>query len=464
MTTSTSPQRTAVQSLRSLTPYVNFQRPTLKVSHSHPDPWSGMKAVGSRDKIDDAPFTLWDEAVNDFRNPSKKEIAWIQQKYSASSIFFQWPIISITTDTSPDPVPLTVAGVAAVFTPIEDYNPEPILVNTMYGGRHQPDPLPTLRIPNWTLPSRTQIKDVAKAIGSYSNVRSITFMCNYLVAELAVDDRAYTNGSLPRRVAGVAIFYHHSDQDFWSTMENQARGRLIDPGTGVQDTTDYLVHDTGDLCPGIRLESASVSTQGEYATISRSTSAGLLLMGNHGQLRLTAANHGFSFPDRSILSNEVYHPSHNDTRIGVIEERWPKEDVALITLDPSVRFSNKNYFDAKEPRRLLGGDQVIFQEWYVADGMSTGAVAMFARGIKADFQVPRTPNLPWDYTVFDNIKTIFRTIGATGGSTKDGLCGAPIVQDDSDAGGVAGFFQLASTDYALSPHLDDIVAAGWALA
>lgn len=42
-------------------------------------------------------LTPWDEGVDDL--PSNEAKARIQQKYSASSTMFQWPLISITTNT-----------------------------------------------------------------------------------------------------------------------------------------------------------------------------------------------------------------------------------------------------------------------------------------------------------------------------------------------------------------------------
>lgn len=60
-------------------------------------------------------------------------------------------------------------------------------------------------------------------------------------------------------------------------------------------------------------------------------------------------------------------------------------------------------------------------------------------------------------------ENIYHMIGPTRGTSKDGPCGAPIVQDDSVDGGVAGFFQLANNEICLLPVLDEIIDRGLSL-
>lgn len=57
---------------------------------------------------------------------------------------------------------------------------------------------------------------------------------------------------------------------------------------------------------------------------------------------------------------------------------------------------------------------------------------------------------------------MYHMIGATGGTTKDGLCGAPIVDEAGDCV-VTGFFQLANNEICLSPVLDEIIDLSWDL-
>ena len=113
----------------------------------------------------------------------------------------------------------------------------------------------------------------------------------------------------------------------------------------------------------MKVESAPVTNHGAYAT-----STGTLLRDNRGNKRLTAANHGF------LYSDEVYHPSHAGRRIGEIGERFEALDIALIKLDPYISFSNRNYFEAFPPKRLLRSEEAENGIWSCANGISTGAV------------------------------------------------------------------------------------------
>ena len=44
---------------------------------------------------------------------------------------------------------------------------------------------------------------------------------------------------------------------------------------------------------------------------------------------------------------------------------------------------------------------------------------------------------------------------------REGICGAAIVEDDTDDGGVAGFCWEASPNYAFSPCLNELIDRGW---
>ena len=44
------------------------------------------------------------------------------------------------------------------------------------------------------------------------------------------------------------------------------------------------------------------------------------------------------------------------------------------------------------------------------------------------------------------------------------MYGAALVEDDEDGGGVAGFFQEANDDFALTPCLDEFIDRSWSVA
>lgn len=96
--------------------------------------------------------------------------------------------------------------------------------------------------------------------------------------------------------------------------------------------------------------------------------------------------------------------------------------------------------------------------------MSTGLVYLFLQGVSS--YEARRPTKPRPVQIdFAEWKTenMYHMIGPTGGTTKDGLCGAPILDDDTGDGAVAGFFQLADNEICLSPVLDEIIDHGWDL-
>lgn len=80
--------------------------------------------------------------------------------------------------------------------------------------------------------------------------------------------------------------------------------------------------------------------------------------------------------------------------------------------------------------------------------MSTGLVFLFLQGVSSyEARLPSTPRpIKINFTEWVT-ENMFHMIGPTGGTTKDGFCGAPIV------GAVAGFFQLANNEMCLSPVL-----------
>lgn len=204
-----------------------------------------------------------------------------------------------------------------------------------------------------------------------------------------------------------------------------------------------------------------MTDEGPHATSSWTTTAGVMLRNINGQVRMTVSNHGFP------KSDEVFHPSTDGGRIGEITERWLPQDIALVRLDPSVAFSNNSYFEAQTPKRLLRSQQLensCYGSWFCADGMSTGLVFLFLQGVSS-YEARRHANPRAIEMEFAEWRTenIYHMIGPTGGTTKDGLCGASIVHDNSVDGGVTGFFQLANNEICLSPVLDEITDRGWSL-
>ena len=474
-----------VQDLRHQTAYVNFPSPLTRTHDSEASvpssifqrkAWTKIEeGFGSRHLEDTAPFSLWDQERKEFRGPTDIEKSWIFSRYQATAIHLDWPIVIIETEYPPSPLPVTVGCVAALFVPppnpfmgekasssrylSSQYLPSSFEVNTSFASPRVLDPISTYKLESWKIPTRKQQEHVLEVLNPMMNIKRLNFVWPYIIVELYMDDRVYATHSLPGRIAGCTTLYHRSELTYWQDMKPRTREILIDPKLGIQDTTNYLEESSQSLTPGVRVSSAPLTNQG-YAIISRSTTAGVVLRNHEGQVRLTVANHGF------LESEEVFHPTTNDFRIGEISERWPAQDVALVKLDPSISFRNLHYFEAQTPLRLLRSEELERSKtgkWFSVDGMSTGLLFLFLRGVSL-YQARRpSPNpIQIDFCKWTT-EHVFRLIGPAGGSTKDGICGAAIVEDDPEMGGVAGFFQLANDEICLSPVLDEFIDRGWTL-
>jgi hypothetical protein len=466
--------------------YLNFPSP-LTLSHDSEDAvpssifkrkaWTTIEdGFGSRHVEDTAPFSLWDQKTKDFRSPTKVETGWIFDRYSARGITILWPILIIETEHPPSPLPLTVACVAALFVPPPDppegenrfpsaYGPSFLQVNTSFASPRVPDPISHYKLEPWKIPSRQQQEHVLEVLSPMMNIKRLNFTWPYIIVELHTDDRAYGRYSLPGRVAGCTTLYHQSELSYWQDIKNQPRARFIDPQSGIHDTTNYLSESSsGSLSPGVGV-SAGPSTDQDQADISRSTTAGVLLRNPDGRVRLTVANQGF------IESDEVFHPTTHGLRIGEISERRPAQDIALVNLYPSISFQNHHYFEAQPPRRLFRSDELEHSKtgtWFSVDGISTGLLFLFLRGIS--LYEGRRPSSDPSTVAIDRVKWsrehIFQVISPTGGNVSDGVRGAPIVEENPEmggGGGVAGFFKSVDNEICLSPVLDELVDEGWTL-
>ena len=166
------------------------------------------------------------------------------------------------------------------------------------------------------------------------------------------------------------LSFHHQEESVFKGLS--ARARQTKPEPFVQDTSDYLSL-FGENCPGVRVTSATIADDGSHLPGSMSTTAGILLRDNHGNQRLTVSNHGFQ------NRKEVFHPTETSKLIGEIDERWEHLGIALVKLNPSINFTNKTYFEAKAPRRLLSSHEIPYGAYFSVDGMSTASCKLRAQ-------------------------------------------------------------------------------------
>ena len=405
---------------------------------------------------------LWDSDKNDFRMPTGVEEAWIVTRFNPTAIGVQFPVMVIETVSPPEPLPLTVAAVAVSFVPppstilrdsniqrlVALFDARPLEIPANYAGPREPvDPL-SFKFRKQTQPSDQEMRLLVEQLFVFCNPRMVHIMCPRLLVELHVEDqRVYQPNSLPRRIGGFAVHYYHQTDSVFEGLPVRGRERFVSPTTSSEDDSDYLAA-FNELCPGVRVESARAT-----ADLSMHTTAGVLVQDNHGHQRLTVSNQGF------IHGDEVFHPTNNGRTIGEIAERFDSLDIALVKLDPSINFTNALYFEAKRPRRFLRYHEIPDGAFFSVDGMSTGVVFMQAQGTTLD--IPSRPSSMTDIR-FSKMK-IYRVYGGLSSMSREGICRAPLVEDNSDEGGVAGFFVHGNADYALAPCLDEFIDRSWSV-
>ena len=160
-------------------------------------PWTKVYSQPSS-SANRAPFSLRDKVAQRHRNPTLGESDWLFNEYKALKLFFFWPFIIITTKMSPTHVPLTVAGVAAVFCS-PGLEAKPLVGSIQYYAPRMSDPCPELSWPRWSLPSTSQMAAVVDTLSTYANIRRINFLVASLVVKLVFGDgRVYQDGSSTR--------------------------------------------------------------------------------------------------------------------------------------------------------------------------------------------------------------------------------------------------------------------------
>lgn len=398
----------------------------------------------------------------DFRWPNNEEGKWIANKYQAVEISYEWPHIFIQTSNPPSPVPLTVAGVAAKFLPV-GVEPRPLIGNNLYFNSTMSDLIPNLSLIPWELPSTDSMSIIAEALSRVANILAINYMWPTIYVELRWDGRQYESQSLPGIIGGCATVYHHGITPFWDTMKDHARTRAIDPsqaspgGTYHKDETNYVA--SGGLCSGALLQSKPVHmATGPFSEIFKNTTAGVMVKGPQGEVRVTAANHGF------LEDDEVFHPSSaQGIRIGKVVERWEAKDVALIELESYIPFKKEQFFSSPTPAKLLRKADLKAGAWFVADGATTGPVKMQVVGLRLRVP-PRPEGIEIDYMSYKYlVNIVLSTFGPMGGHAKDGICGAALVHENPQIKGVGEFFQLGNDFYCFAPCLDEFMDGGWSL-
>jgi hypothetical protein len=377
------------------------------------------------------PFDLYNHDTKRYRHPTTEEAASILKHFpQAKELVFRYPILVLGCPQPPPITPLTIGGVPAVFVPkVSDF----VMCPGIPGNPRVKDPLSREQAasPTWTM-----LEFVYRVFEQY-NPQVVGTCFRNVVIEL-LNDVAIEQ--LPGVVGGRVAYYAVGG----TKLEDCRNGRvrLLQPSDGVRDCTNYLAD---GLCPGVFVEGAK-----------RGTSAGCLLQRDTVQ-RLSVANHGF---EESEIN--VYHPLYNTNIIARIDERWRHLDIALCQMLPNVDFTNTDYFDAPIPQSLLHSDTVSdYESWCWVDGATTGAIPFLRCGLA--YVLPGAPN--GTYHQLKHYRGYnLKVFGPVVGDVSQGLCGAPVVTEEDEMGGVLGFFSYSLGDMIYVHALDDLVAAGWRLA
>lgn len=140
----------------------------------------------------------------------------------------------------------------------------------------------------------------------------------------------------------------------------------------------------------------------------------------------------------------------------------PELDIGLVSLDPSISFSNGRYFQAPFPRRIIPHAQIRAGDNFEMDGISTGRLDLVAVGKSFYFDEPIPPAVEYDPAEAQSwrFEVSFWASGPTGQLAREGVCGAPFVDTE---GRVGGFFRYSdeSSLFAHTPALDGLTRRDW---
>jgi len=377
--------------------------------------------------------------------------------YRARAIHVNLPDIIIRTDQPPTEIPLTIGGALVRFVPEDMVLPNiPVGSLRPYPNSQRGDLLSS-PLPLYSIPRHQECHEIIKLLELEVDIRAIHFLPPQIIVELDMTSgKKYDRHSLPSRAGGISIQYHEANESFWKGLSQMGYERLITPTDTVVDDSDYLFSNPHNISPGVCLASSFVMEGGLPTSRWFSTSAGLLLQKGNKRC-VSIANHGF--PD----SSEVYHPWPTGRGIGQITDRFPAWDLAFAQLDPSISFSNDQYFAAPKPSRLICVEEIKAGDWFEVDGYSTGRLDMCARG--RSYVRPNVPegvqSIPIPYRDW-MVETAYSLFGTIGASIKEGICGAPVVDQ---VGRVAGMFSLVDQSgmWAHTGGLDFFSNSGWSL-
>ena len=384
-------------------------------------------------------FTLMDADTGHVRRPTEDELAEFRRVFPQFRGYrISRPYLILEVSSRPDFAPVTVAGLATIYT--ERMYTFSEVWGKLGNPAEQDFGTTEFSVPENTYPPFHVVDKALLLFQKHINgVVSLRFHLRYWVVEL---NDAFDVRLLPGKFARRPVRYIPH-----STSSN-ARQRLCTPGPRATDETDYRMF---GLAPGVKVAGESMSS-----------SAGVLVEHPDGRKRLTLANRGF------YDTSDCYHPdSLPSFYLGRIEERYAFNDIALCDIVPTITFSNRSYFTANPPTKFLDAytleRYVTSESWFEVEGLTTGRVFLLYSGPGSKLRNFQTEF--GDTHVFDH-QLVLDWFGPEN-MVRGGICGAPVVHQPAPGfvmdGATVGFYFWDDGRHAIVPTLDRFIDEGWRL-
>jgi hypothetical protein len=445
-----------IQNVTRLSPYrrpppsPRYTQPARHVSlashpSSHPSIINAKYDVRKPD--DPMPFSLRDVSTGKVRAPTDEEFIRIQEEFPQCTGYRIFsPILILQCPEPPTSTPLTVGGLPTVFVPVlREYDP--------LGGRPGNPTLPDLggdafRVDESRYPTFKLVEDALLLLSQhYPNIVRLQFKYNFWIVRVSSSN--FDPFSYPGKFGRRTVVYTWPGQE-----KRHGPPRLTPFGSVRGDVTDYRAF---GLSPGVKVVGEKMAT-----------SSGIVMQ--NGQLRrLSLALHGFEDTD------DVFHPDPlPQSHLGTIDIRIPWIDVALCVMDERVTFTNKSYFTANPPKRLVTTQFVDSKlgvgTWFEAEGYTSERVHMFYSGPAVQYYDARVRDgEAYELTQLRRSRQyVLENLGPDVGDAQEGLCGAPVVheqtEDEEMDGIVLGFVWLKDDKSLVVAAVDYLVDDGWEVA
>ena len=343
------------------------------------------------------------------------------------------PYLVFRVHTAPSkPWPLTIGGLPVCF--LTDKHTDPFARGRMGRGQKLLTNLDLHRAAdfNWSI--------VGQAVEIFKDrtieIRDIFWFGDFW--QITVQDNTDMK-LLPSFIAAAPVFYRSVSE---APYADPAALRNKPPQGVDYDDTVYTTAPNALLRPGIMLSSSSrtTTTNEKKEKTFKTTSSGILVADQNGQLFITVASHGFE--DDGL----IFHPNpHAGNVIGNIVDTLLGTDISIAKLKPGLRYVNETFGTPDEVvgAKLNGLSPTFPPHLRIYDSLTmnnpfTGHSEGIVMAIGAMVEGDTGKYVKHEWSVYEN-----------GDGPVDGSCGSPILDQ---RGQVAGLFRfrIANSSMCLS--------------